>query len=97
MTRAEHTIWVPRSATFASISCSIQILNLIKVDCFDAMQAGEVANRVLSVGSTKRAILLSQLLDPPENAAQLLEIESDRGFLTITGDVQCSALYIMLS
>ena len=56
-----------------------------------------MANRVLSVGSTKRAILLSQLLNPPENAVQLLEIESDRGFLTITGVVQRSVLAIMLA
>ena len=49
-------------------------------------QAGEVANRILSVGSAKRAMLLSEMLLPLDNARQLLEVESDRGFLTITGD-----------
>lgn len=52
---------------------------------------GEVANKILSVGSTKRAMLLSQLLDHSDGGAHLLEIESDRGFLTITGRFQgCS-------
>jgi len=30
-------------------------------------------------------MLLSEMLDPLENSSQLLEVESDRGFLTITG------------
>ncbi len=30
-------------------------------------------------------MLLSEMLDPMENSSQLLEVESDRGFLTITG------------
>ena len=49
-------------------------------------QEGEVASKILSVGSTKRAMLLSELLDPSQNGNRHLEIESDRGFLTITGD-----------
>lgn len=48
-------------------------------------QRGEVANKILSVGSTKRAMLLSEFLDHSEDGAHLLEVESDRGFLTITG------------
>ena len=50
-----------------------------------APQRGEVANKILSVGSTKRAMLLSEFLDHSEDGAHLLEVESDRGFLTITG------------
>ena len=44
-----------------------------------------MANKILSVGSTKRAMLLSEFLDHSEAGAHLLEVESDRGFLTITG------------
>ena len=46
------------------------------------MQPGEVANRILSVGSTKRAILLAEELDSQQT---LFQLESGRGFLTITG------------
>ena len=46
------------------------------------MQPGEVANRILSVGSTKRAILLAEELDSQQS---LFQLESGRGFLTITG------------
>jgi len=46
---------------------------------------GEVANRVLSVGSTQRAQLLSQLLEPPAPGQPLFTRLSSRGFLTITG------------
>lgn len=56
---------------------------------------GEVANRILSVGSTKRAMLLSEMLEPMENSSQLLEIESDRGFLTITGRLDGSPISIV--
>ena len=37
------------------------------------------------MGSTKRAMLLSEYLDPPDQEQKLFEVESDRGFLTITG------------
>lgn len=56
---------------------------------------GEVANRILSVGSTKRAMLLSEMLEPMENSSQLLEVESDRGFLTITGRLHGSPVSIV--
>ncbi|KAL3133066.1 hypothetical protein ABBQ38_006970 [Trebouxia sp. C0009 RCD-2024] len=56
---------------------------------------GEVANKILSVGSTKRAMLLSQLLDHSDNEAHLFEIESDRGFLTITGRFKGSPVSIV--
>lgn len=46
---------------------------------------GEVANRLLSVGSTDRAILLSQFLEPPRRGQPLLQRLSKRGFLTVTG------------
>lgn len=56
---------------------------------------GEVANRILSVGSTKRAMLLSEMLEPMEGSQQLFEVESDRGFLTITGQFQGSPVSIV--
>lgn len=56
---------------------------------------GEVASKILSVGSTKRAMLLSELLDPSQNGNRHLEIESDRGFLTITGRFHDSPVSIV--
>lgn len=46
---------------------------------------GEVANRVLSVGSEKRALMLAEYLQPPAPGRGLFMLESSRGFLTITG------------
>ncbi|KAG2498251.1 hypothetical protein HYH03_004001 [Edaphochlamys debaryana] len=46
---------------------------------------GEVAPRILSVGSVARAQLLSSLLDPPAPGKQHFQRISSRGFLTITG------------
>ncbi|KXZ47755.1 hypothetical protein GPECTOR_33g637 [Gonium pectorale] len=46
---------------------------------------GEVAPRILSVGSVGRAQLLSTLLDPPAAGKTLFHRTSSRGFLTITG------------
>lgn len=65
------------------------------------MQKGEVANRILSVGSEKRALLLSEYLQPPAPGRPLFIYESSRGFLTITGalgaaqrdrDAECARL-----
>ncbi|KAG2427917.1 hypothetical protein HYH02_014519, partial [Chlamydomonas schloesseri] len=49
---------------------------------------GEVAPRILSVGSVGRAQLLSTLLDPPVPGKPLFQRISSRGFLTITGRFQ---------
>ncbi|GAB4817801.1 hypothetical protein N2152v2_004847 [Parachlorella kessleri] len=46
---------------------------------------GEVANRILSVGSEKRALMLSEYLEPPAPGRPLFVYESGRGFLTISG------------
>lgn len=46
---------------------------------------GEVSNRVLSVGSAKRARLLAEFLEPCQEGEQLFVLESSRGFITITG------------
>ncbi|GFR52160.1 hypothetical protein Agub_g14691 [Astrephomene gubernaculifera] len=46
---------------------------------------GEVAPRILSVGSVSRAQLLSTLLDAPAPGKPLFQRTSSRGFLTITG------------
>ncbi|EFJ47292.1 hypothetical protein VOLCADRAFT_92031 [Volvox carteri f. nagariensis] len=46
---------------------------------------GEVAPRILSVGSVSRAQLLSTLLEPPALGKPLFQRTSSRGFLTITG------------
>jgi uridine phosphorylase len=54
------------------------------------MQRGEVANRILSVGSTQRAQLLSQLLEPPSKGKPLFTRLSSRGFLTITGELSAN-------
>ena len=49
-------------------------------------QRGEVANRILSVGSSQRAELLSALLEPPAPGQPCMRHLSSRGFLTITGE-----------
>ena len=49
-------------------------------------QRGEVANRILSVGSSQRAELLSALLEPPAPGEPCMRHLSSRGFLTITGE-----------
>ena len=46
---------------------------------------GEVANRILSVGSEKRALMLAEYLQPVAPGRGLFMLESSRGFLTITG------------
>lgn len=46
---------------------------------------GEVANRVLSVGSTDRAIMISKFLSPLQPGKPLFQLVSKRGFLTVTG------------
>lgn len=46
---------------------------------------GEVANRILSVGSEKRALMLAEYLEPAAPGRGLFMLESSRGFLTITG------------
>jgi hypothetical protein len=46
---------------------------------------GEVCNRILSVGSEKRALMLAEYLSPPAPGRDLFVLESSRGFLTITG------------
>ncbi|EFN59386.1 hypothetical protein CHLNCDRAFT_137869 [Chlorella variabilis] len=46
---------------------------------------GEVANRILSVGSEKRALMLAEYLEPVAPGRGLFMLESSRGFLTITG------------
>lgn len=46
-------------------------------------QHGEVANRILSVGSMDRALLIADNLQGPEG--QKFQHLSGRGFLTITG------------
>ncbi len=54
---------------------------------------GEVANRILSVGSQPRAVMLSQFLEPPSlSRPGLFMLESPRGFLTITGAGQFIAV-----
>jgi hypothetical protein len=49
------------------------------------LQKGEVANRILSVGSDARARLLAEYLEPPAPGRSLFMLQSGRGFLTITG------------
>eukprot|EP00879_Flechtneria_rotunda_P020628 GHRR01021707.1.p1 GENE.GHRR01021707.1~~GHRR01021707.1.p1 ORF type:complete len:312 (+),score=96.98 GHRR01021707.1:257-1192(+) len=46
---------------------------------------GEVANRILSVGSMDRALTIADQLDGPEPGAPVFQHLSGRGFLTITG------------
>jgi len=50
---------------------------------------GEVANRILSVGSEKRALMLAEYLQPPAPGRGLFMLESSRGFLTVTGGCAC--------
>jgi uridine phosphorylase len=47
------------------------------------VKAGDVANRVITVGDPARAYKLAQYLDEPKE--KLLIVSSSRGFLTITG------------
>lgn len=59
---------------------------------FFSLQPGELANRILSVGSMDRALLIADNLDGPEG--QKFQHLSGRGFLSITGacaaaDPQC--------
>lgn len=49
---------------------------------------GEVANRVLSVGSMDRALMIADMLEPPRPGARLFQHLSGRGFLTVTGRYQ---------
>lgn len=46
---------------------------------------GEVANRILSVGSESRARILAEYLEPSSPGEPLFMLESSRGFLTVTG------------
>lgn len=46
---------------------------------------GEVANRILSVGSMDRALLIADALDGPGPGGEPFQHMSGRGFLTITG------------
>jgi uridine phosphorylase len=46
---------------------------------------GEVANRILGVGSLGRARMLGDLLKPMPRHNELTSVESSRGFLTLTG------------
>jgi hypothetical protein len=50
------------------------------------VQRGEVANRILSVGSNERAILISHYLEPPAPGKPIFKMVSSRGFLTVTGE-----------
>ncbi len=50
------------------------------------MKRGEVANRILTVGSAKRAEMLAEkLLKPQENDGTLFRKLSSRGFVTLSG------------
>jgi hypothetical protein len=49
------------------------------------LQRGEVANRILSVGSMDRALMIADQLQGAEPGAPLFQHLSGRGFLTITG------------
>ncbi|KAF6266147.1 nucleoside phosphorylase domain-containing protein [Scenedesmus sp. NREL 46B-D3] len=49
------------------------------------LQRGEVANRILSVGSMDRAFIIADQLQGAEPGAPLFQHLSGRGFLTITG------------
>jgi hypothetical protein len=52
------------------------------------LQRGEVANRILSVGSMDRALMIADQLQGAEPGAPLFQHLSGRGFLTITGAQQ---------
>jgi hypothetical protein len=63
-------------------------------DCCVLLQHGEVANRVLSVGSTARAKLISSLLEPPSpDASDVWSRTSSRGFVTFTGLCRLATLW----
>ncbi|KAH8111151.1 purine and uridine phosphorylase [Phellopilus nigrolimitatus] len=47
------------------------------------LRRGEVANRILTVGSPSRAEAIAELLDGSES--EVFKLSSERGFLTITG------------
>jgi len=49
------------------------------------VRRGEVANRILSVGDTGRARLLSGLLEPTVTGGAIFETTSSRGFTVFTG------------
>jgi hypothetical protein len=51
-------------------------------------QRGEVAPRIVSVGSAERADVLAGFLDPPSPGKPLFVLESHRGFETVTGKQQ---------
>jgi hypothetical protein len=51
--------------------------------CLADLQRGELANRILSVGSMDRALLIADNLEGAEG--QKFQHLSGRGFLTITG------------
>ncbi|KAL4859498.1 Purine nucleoside phosphorylase DeoD-type [Chlorella vulgaris] len=58
---------------------------------------GEVANRILSVGSEKRALMLAEYLEPAVPGQGLFMLESSRGFLTITGRYHGTPLSIIVT
>ncbi|KAI5115984.1 hypothetical protein M0805_004641 [Coniferiporia weirii] len=49
------------------------------------LRAGEVANRVLTVGSSSRAEAIAALLDGSDSDSEIFKLSSERGFLTYTG------------
>eukprot|EP00928_Gymnodinium_smaydae_P098075 TRINITY_DN9038_c0_g1_i3.p1 TRINITY_DN9038_c0_g1~~TRINITY_DN9038_c0_g1_i3.p1 ORF type:complete len:318 (-),score=70.52 TRINITY_DN9038_c0_g1_i3:211-1164(-) len=49
------------------------------------VKEGELARRIVSVGSLSRAERLRELLDPPAAGAEPFEFTSSRGFTTFTG------------
>lgn len=59
------------------------------------LAAGELANRVVVVGSPGRAELLSQFLQPEEPGKGLFMLASDRGFTTYTGTFQGKRLSVV--
>lgn len=50
-----------------------------------ALQRGDVAQRILGVGSLGRAKMLGKLIKPLDGQDRVRSVESSRGFLTITG------------
>ncbi|KAG7095308.1 hypothetical protein E1B28_006074 [Marasmius oreades] len=56
------------------------------------LRPGEVANRIVTVGSPSRARTVAQLLD---NVPKPFKLESERGFLTITGRYKGTPVSIM--
>jgi hypothetical protein len=59
-------------------------LLLLHQRLFNVLQRGELANRILSVGSMDRALLIADNLEGAEG--QKFQHLSGRGFLTITGE-----------